>query len=1091
MFDDVIVCPCCSGQCDRSDRFCRNCGESLCQRIQIQEYRHITALFSDLCDYTPLTEELEPEKLKDIMDTLFRKASLIISSYKGVVEKFAGDGVIALFGVDEMHEYDSIRAILAAKEIHRFASELADKVSATLGRRIAMHTGINSGMVLVDQLCGSPLSSGVLGTPINIASRLSDLAGPDDILIGDTVWADARRYFTIEHLGKKHIKGLKDPMDVLRVLSPRERPLCLHREVGLVSSMIGREEQFGIVMSAIDRLRYNCGCAVWISGDPGVGKSRLIEEARKHAASQVRWIQAQCFDHAKDTPYFPIALLVKELLDTGRSVSICHDLEDRITDLSCDPSFIPEIGFLCGLSPVNNNRNTYTPDEHRSRLSDAVSALFSSAGSEQCLVFCIEDIHWADPSTLDLLEYLFQDTDILLKSLFILSSRQGSFSCVHDIHIHLKDLTREETGSMIRRMLDGRTVYETVLDYLFRETGGNPFYIEEIVNYFMERDRALVHCSGHHVSAGVPSSVHKVISARIENLGKKLKTVLQEASVIGKVFSEKLLGAVSAQGDHVAGHLRDLVKTGFVKREDQGVYAFRHALTREVAYRSILKRNREKMHDNTGCALERMYDNKEDICDILAYHFDLAQDSQKAARYAMMAARKFHAEGSWVEAVSMYLSAEKWLKVSIAGSVDTEDLVAVWEGIWSCARIFSPDKALRALESLRLYYRKTLMNAQEAFVLVRMINLYSQKGMFAEALKTYDHALDLAGGENILSSAARTAVAYTYTYLGKPETALAFLDQARHSLKPDPFLLAVNHLTTLTAYVWKGSIRDIHLWYKKTKQSGSTYRDLDLMADINLAYSCLLEGNFAMARILFDQALKQERKLGNLAGGMSYLRIQSSIYFNARYIGDLDAAKEDLMMFERLGTDMKGSSGLIDLYHAWILIEEKGYETAKELLVRSCRFFEKGLANRLPYALNALAETLDNLGEYQEAAKEALRCIAWNEQNGNQDQLIWALRIMGTICTHQERYAEAMDYLKKSSYLSGICLLHPHTAWNMEAWGDYFHRTGKAGISQRCYCRAAALWSGMGNEYQVNKLSLKMPLQARGGLPGYDDAVKA
>jgi len=1080
MFDDVIVCPCCSGQCDRSDRFCRNCGESLCQRIQIQEYRHITALFSDLCDYTPLTEELEPEKLKDIMDTLFRKASLIISSYKGVVEKFAGDGVIALFGVDEMHEYDSIRAILAAKEIHRFASELADKVSATLGRRIAMHTGINSGMVLVDQLCGSPLSSGVLGTPINIASRLSDLAGPDDILIGDTVWADARRYFTIEHLGKKHIKGLKDPMDVFRVLSPREKPLCLHREVGLVSSMIGREEQFGILISAIDRLRYNCGCAVWISGDPGVGKSRLIEEAKKHVTSQVRWIQAQCLDHAKDTPYFPITLLVKELLDIGRSSNSCQDLEDRITKLSCDPSIIPEIAYLCGLSPVNT---THTPDEHRSRLSDAVSCLLESAAMKQSLIFCVEDIHWADRSTLDLMEYLFQDTDILLKSLFIISSRPGSFSCVHDIHIHLKDLTREETDTMIRRMLDGGTVYETVLDYLFRETGGNPFYIEEIVNYFMESDRSLSTCSGQHVSADVPSTVQKVIGSRIENLGKKLKTVLREASVIGKVFSEKLLSAVSTQRDHVAGHLHDLVKAGFVRREDQGLYAFRHALTREVAYRSILKRNREKMHDNTGCALERMYENKEEVCDILAYHFDLAQDSQKAARYSMMAARKFHAEGSWVEAASMYLTAEKWLNVSIDGTANREDLVAVWEGIWSCARIFSPDKALRALESLRLYYRKNSMNTQEAFVLVRMINLYSQKGMFAEALKMYEHALDLVSGDSILSSAARTAVAYTYTYLGKPETALAFLDQARPALKKDPFLLSVNHLTTLTAYVWKGSIRDAHTWYRKTKQSGGIYRDLDLMADINLAYSCLLEGKFEMAKSLFDQVLRQERKLGNLAGGLSYLRIQSSIYFNARYAGDLYTAREELVMFKRLGTDMKGASGLIDLYHAWILVEERSYEKAKELLMRSCRVFEKGLANRLPYALNALAETLDNLGEYQEAASAALRCISWNEQNGNQDQLIWALRIMGTIRTHQEMYAEAMDYLKRASYLSGRCSLRPHTAWNMQAWGDYFHGMRKAGKAQRCYYRAAALWSGMGNDYQAKKLSLMIPLQAQGGFP--------
>ncbi|MBN2298074.1 MAG: AAA family ATPase [Deltaproteobacteria bacterium] len=1071
MFNDVMACPRCGGQCTRSDRFCRSCGGALQQKGEIQEYRHITALFSDLCDYTPLTEELEPEKLKDIMDSLFHKASLIISSYKGVVEKFAGDGVIALFGVDEMHENDSIRAILAAKEIHQFASELADNVSGVVGRRIAMHTGINSGMVLVDQLSGSPFSCGVLGTPINIASRLSDLAGPDDILVGDAVRTEAQRYFSIENIGMKCIKGVKAPMGVFRVLSSRDMPLCLHRQGGFVSSMIGREREFGILMSALERLRNKSGSAVWISGDPGVGKSRLIQEVKKHVSLPMRWIQAQCLDHTKDTPYCPIALLVRDLLGIRRNDPQDREVENKIADLSCEPSYLPEISFLCGVSPGNKQ---LMPDVWKSRLSDAITSLLESVGTKQPLVFCIEDIHWADPSTLDFLEYLFQYTDILSKSLFIISSRPGTICCVHDIQIGLRELTKRETGSMVCRMLDEKMVSEPVQAYLFRETGGNPFYIEEIVNYLMEKDPGLLSRLGQGLSTAVPSTVQKLISARLENLGRNLKTLLQEASVIGKIFPENLLSAVSSQGDQVAGYLIHLEKNGFIQMEEPGLYAFRHALTREVAYRTILKRNREKMHNKTGCELERMYENTEEVCDILAYHFDLAQEKLKAVKYSIMAARKFHAEGSWVEAVSLYQTAEKWLNESTDGSMIAEDLVAVWEGIWSCARIFSPDKALRALESLRRYYRKTSMHSQEAFVLIRMINLYSQKGMFTEALSTFEHAMDLVSGDRILCSAAQTAVAYTYTYLGKPDSALAFLDQARPMLEPDPFLLAVNHLTTLTAYVWKGSIRDVRMWHNKTKQSGSAYKDLDLMADTNLAYSCCLEGNFEKAARLFDQVIKQERKLGNLAGGLSYLRIQSSIYFNARYTGDLDAAREDLSMFEKQGTDMKGAFGLADLYHAWILVEERGYEKAKELLARSCKIFENGLANRFPYALNALAETLDNLGEYKEAASTARRCISWNERNGNQDQLIWALRIMGNILIHEKMYTKSREYLKRASYLAAVCSMQPHTAWNMEAWGDYFQCLGKAATSVKCYSRAAGLWSGMGNPYQADKLSSKM-----------------
>jgi len=1003
------------------------------------------------------------------MDTLFHKAALIISSYKGVVEKFAGDGVIALFGVNEMHEHDAIRAILAAKEIHLFASKLADDMSAVAGRRIAMHTGINSGMVLVDQHADSLCSSGVLGTPVNIASRLSDLAAPDEILIGEQVRFDAERYFFIENMGLKRIKGVKEQIGVFRVLLSRDMPLCLHRQKGFVSAMIGREEEFRIMLSALKGLSGKRGSGIWICGDPGVGKSRLIQEVRKHVSLPMRWIQSQCLDHTKDTPYSAIALLLRDLLDIGKDGLQIQQLEERMADLSCDPSYIPEISFLCGISSGNEK---IMPDVRKSRLNDAVTGLLNSAARHKPLVFCIEDVQWADPSTLDLLEYLFQYTQILSRSLFVISSRPESRCFLNDVHIHLEELTKEETISMIHSMLNEKAVLEPVLTYLFRETGGNPFYIEEMVNYLMEKDAVLLDCLMQCISTALPSTVQKLVTARLENLGRNHKTLLQEAAVIGRIFSEDLLTAISVQGERLDRYLVELENNGFIQKEGPGLYAFRHALTQEVAYRSILKRNRLKIHEKIGCELERLHENREDVCEILAYHFDLAQDSLKAAKYAMMAAGKFHAEGSWVEAVSLYLTAEKWLMAEADRSSLQGDLAAVWEGIWSCARIFSPDKAVHALESLLSHYRVFSMNKQEAFVMIRMINLYSQKGLFAEALSTFEQALDLVRGDEVLSSAARTAVAYTYTYTGKPDTALALLNLARPMLyMPDSFLLAVNHLTTLTAYVWKGAIADARTWYKKTKRLSGAYMDLDLMADTNLAYSCCLEGDFEKAARLFDQVLMQERKLGSLAGGLSYLRIQSSIYFNARYTGDLDVAREDLKMFERLGSDMKDASSLADLYQSWILVEEGSYEKAKELLAGACAAFEKGLANRYPYALNAFAEALDNLGEFEEAADIAQRCIAWNEQNGNQDQLIWALRIKGNIRIHQGRYPEAREHLKKASYMAGICSMRPHTAWNMQSWGEYFQCTGKPATSKECYMRADAIWSDMINSYKAWKLS--------------------
>ena len=1072
MFDDVFACPRCGMVSGRTDRFCRYCGESLDHRGSLREYRQITALFSDLCDYTPLTEELEPEELKDILSTLFSKAIRIVGSYGGIVEKFVGDGVIALFGLDELHEQDAIRAIHAAMEIHRAADELTENVSGITRRRISMHSGINTGLVLVDQQSDIPFSHGVLGTPINIASRLSDLAGPGEILVGESLMADAARYFTLEDMGRKTIKGIKEPTGVFKIGSARAKPVSIRRSSGITSGMVGREEELGIIMAALNEKTHGGCCTVCISGEAGVGKSRLIQEFKNQVPSRFGFINAQCLDHTKDTPYFPIASLIRELLGAYGNEDEKREFAGKIRILLSDSSHISSITELCGLVP---NDGQLMPDVRRSVLCDATSALFHAAGERQPLIVCIEDIHWADPSTLDLLEYLLQQECRTGSCLFILSTREQKRFSPRDIHITLKDLGPEEVGSMARCMLEGRHIPEATLQYLYRETGGNPFYVEEMVNYLSEKGVSLVSGAGRNICEGIPPTIQGLVAARLENLGKNLKILLKEASVIGKIFSGILLREVSSKQKNIDTYLRGLETSGFIHLKESGVYRFRHALTQEVAYRSLLKEDRTKMHARIGETLECLGRGSEEICDILAYHFDLAGSAEKAICYSTMAARKYQAEGSWVEAAAHYHTAEKWLLRCIHLPGNREKLVSVWEGIWSCARIFNPAQATQALESLCRYYTQAKMVKEETFALIRLINLYSQKGEFLKAVETFEQAYDLAGEDTFLCSAAKTAVAYTYTYLGRPERALAYLDQARGGLAAsNTFLLAVNYLTTLSACVWRGALLDALGWYGMTKQAGRGYMDLELMAEIYLGYIHYLSGRFSQAREVFERVALKERKLGSLAGGLTYLRIQSSIYFNARYTGDLDNAREDFKIFETSGGDMKDHQALGDLYRSWIFLEEGQYARVRDLLMNAWPLFEKGIANRVPYALNALAEALCRLDELEEAEKFAQRCIEWNEQNGNQDQLIWALRIMGDIYIRREMYGQARAVLKRALRISRSGSMMPHVAWTLESWGELFLHLGKQRASAACYHKAVAQWSKSGNDYQASRLSAKI-----------------
>ncbi len=1072
MCDDVIACPRCGVVGGRSDRFCRHCGVSLDHGGHVREYRHVTALFSDLCEYTPLTEELEPEELKDIMDTLFAKSAHIIAAYGGSVEKFVGDGVVALFGLDDMHEHHAVSAIHAAREIHGFAREIAGESYPCLGRGISMHTGINTGLVLVDQQWDDRNAHGALGTPINIASRLSALAGPDDILIGETVMTDAARHFTIEGMGKKRLKGVREPMRVFRVLSAREVPVGIHRQGGITSGLIGRKKELAALVHAFDNLLEGKGSAVCIHGDPGVGKSRLIHEFRKQVPKRTRWIHAQCLDHTKDTPYCPITGLARALLGIREGRDSREEVEEKIRAFSSDMRHSASLISLCN---AQASAMQVMPGEWKAGICDAFSWLIRSAGTVSPLVVCIEDIHWADRSTLDLLEYLFQDREAAGSCLFLISTRAVSELIPVSAHIGLNDLDRTEVAAMLGHMLEGNRIPEAAVTYLYRETGGNPFYIEEVVNYLFEKGISLSQCAHGEIPGGVPSTIQGLIAARLLNLGAELKTLLQEASVIGKVFPKTLLAAVSTRQTQFDAGLWGLQEAGFIHESESGEYRFRHALTQEVAYQTQLKRHRMMMHKKVGRALERMGRAPGDICDMLAYHFDCAGEKDLAIQYSIMAARKYQAEGAWVEAAAHYRIAEKWLLVTAEADRDREGLAAVWEGIWSCARILDPNLAVRALESLRGHHARSGASRGEAFVLIRLINLYSQKGLFKEALDTFEQALESAGDDGILRSAAQTAVAYTYTYLGRPDVSLGYLNEARPALgTADRFLLAVNHLTTLTAYVWKGAVQEAMAWYSQTKDLCGDYLDLELMAEIYLGYLHYLRGDFPRARQVFELVHAQERKLGSLAGGLSYLRIQSSIYFNARYTGELDRAGEELRMFEALDNGMKGFPALISLYRAWIAVEKGQCEQARDLLMMALPVFEEGIANRVPYALNVLAEALETMGDTEGAERVALKGIAWNELNGNQDQLVWALRIMGRLYLRQEMFDETRDALKRASFLARACSMRPHTAWTLESWGDYFRSTGQAKRADACYHRAVALWRGMANPYQAGKLSSRI-----------------
>jgi len=1041
----------------QGDRYCRICGLPVGSGAPVEGHRYVTVLFSDLSGYTRLSGLLDPEELKTLMEEIFKEAVRVISSYGGVVEKFLGDAVVAIFGMHRIHEDDVIRAIRCAAEIHEFVDRLDGRaVCADTPEKLSMHTGIHAGTVLVEDAHEVPLYQGIIGMPIIIAQRLSDLAAPGEILISGSLRHEAGRFFLIEPLGIRDLKGLKDPVSVYRIGPWRGIPLGIRRPEGVRAPMVGREEQLSALMRAFEELLHGKGAAMLITGEAGVGKSRLVYEFGKHVAGESLFVTAQCLDHMRDIPYYPIISLLEQL--AGSLIPGGEGPGRALEDLLPNPRHAFHIrSLLCR----KHGGEDLVPDVWKTEICESVSGLLKVYAQAHPLVICIEDLHWADETTRDLLSCLLQEEGA--GYLCLVTSREPIPLLAGQGVLALQEISLKYTEELLRGLTGVKDISEEAVAALYRATGGNPLFLEEYVSYLEEQGVSPLQAPAGDGSYRVPETIQGILSARMENLGRERKQLLQEASALGMVFPRDMLEAVTSVKGDLGSLLDDLEKAGFVTRTHGRQYRFRHALTREVAYATLLKRHRIVLHKRIGSYLEQTSNTRTEHCGMIAYHLHRAREYSRAVPYFILAARTYQAEGSWMEAAAQYKGAEDSLLRDDSLPGRDEMLVQIREGMWTCSRVFNPDQAIHALEDLVRHYAQYGPKSQEIFSKIRLINLYSQKARFTKALELYNEVSSESEGGTLLAAAAKTAVAYTYTFLGKPGKALEYLDEARGILGgSDRFLAAVNSLTTLAAWVWRGDIHQAHTWYSRTKQQVSPYMDLDLIADVWHAYMLFLKGEFSPGNALMKTIREKEKKLGDLAGGVSYLRIQSSIYLFSRYTGWIDAAQRELDTLETLKHDHTRIPGLIELYRAWIALGMEDYREAEKQAQKCLPLLEAGVANRVPYALNTLAEAFLMLGDLSSAREIAARAVNWNELNGNAEQLVLSWRITAAVCIKTKEHESARALLHKASILARDMAMKPHVAWATASWGDLFAAAGQREKAGSCYRRSIALWNEMG-----------------------------
>jgi len=608
-----------------------------------------------------MSQKMDPEELKEVMSLIFGEIAQIVTKYEGFIEKFIGDAVMAVFGVPKAHEDDPMRAIRAAREIHEKVQEFSPEIRARTGQPVFMHTGIDTGLVVTGEVSRGKGTHGIIGETFNLASRLGDLAAAGEILVGVDTYHHASGYFNFHEREPVRLDGRLEPVRIYKVISPKEQPTKTHRAHGLRSRLIGREREIAQLQHALDVLKNGKGAVFSIYGSAGTGKSRLVEEFRRGLDfEEIQWLEGHSYPYAKNIPYSPVidmfgrAFQIKE---NDSPDNIKNKIGLRIRELAPDHSeIIPYIGSLFNLEYPGEIEENISPEFWKSRLHEAVKIIIASFAQKGPTVICLEDLHWTDPSFLELVRSILKEFKDPILILCIYRPTLKLFAPPHTAppadsfrEIELKDLSRSETESMVESLLGTKDIPPDFRRFVNEKVDGNPFYLEEVVNALIDSNTLVRENGGWKLmrqisAASISSSIREVITARVDNLGEDTKRILQEASVIGRTFLKEILLNITELKESLNDALNTLERLDLIKSnagQPNAVYAFKHALIQEVVYNSLVRKQRQAIHERIGITLETLFRQRiSEFYETLAYHFTQARSTLKAVTYLMQSGQK-------------------------------------------------------------------------------------------------------------------------------------------------------------------------------------------------------------------------------------------------------------------------------------------------------------------------------------------------------------------------------------------------------------------------------------------------------------------
>lgn len=1094
----VLVCPNCSTQNPPAARFCDECGTPLAAPAAAaspapaqppsaatasvpsatvvetvpaptaqEERRMVTALFCDLVGFTPLTEKLDAEDVRDIQAEYFGKMSANIERFGGIVEKYAGDAVLALFGTPIAHEDDAERAVLCGLAMQADFKPIAERIQRSWEITTGIRVGVNTGEVIA----GTWNASGrqditVTGDALNTAARIQSAGNSGEVLAGLETMELTRRRIDYGERRDVTLKGKSGLVPIFPALGFREQFGERWETRGIVTPLVGREVEMGLLRDAWTRARESEGQLVTIVGEAGAGKSRLINEALNliRIVSPARVLRARCLSYSQGISLWLVADLLRTIFDIKEqedldrvSAKLTGEVPRLLseTDAQTQAEVIDVVGQVLGLEAGGSGLTTADAQVRHRALIRSLRLLLGAVAARWPAVLILEDLHWLDTTSQTVLSEVLDDVPEM-PLLVLAAQRPGwrapwaEWEWTH--RIALEPLGQEEAVVLAQAVLNGMPLSSKLAAYVTDRAGGNPFFLEELLRALRDTHELVEHDGLMEMAPGaeerLPATLTELLLARLDRLDREARRVTQVASVIGRNFAVRLLARIVHRDiAAVEPSLAALqqAEIAFPQYSADLEYIFKHVSMRDVAYNTLLQKRRRQLHLEAARAIAALY-SVDEYVEMIAYHFSHTQEHAEAADWLERAGDRAASVYANETAVSNYAEARRRLE-QIQGPEDVMARLDVKQGVvlMTAAKY---DEALEVLQrAFEVYYKaQNLERAGRVAAHIGMALRY--QGKPEEALARIEPMLAVLTGASPSEALAALNVAFA--------SSMFLMGQYRDTLEAArsgaEYARAIGHVRLLgdaevsagTALLLMGqteeALRALEAALPVVEEGGDylvLWRTLN-----NLAVTCEKLGEMPQARMYTERALQIAERVGNplrqafILGNLGYALTNLGEWAEAR-----SALNRAIILARSQGAAEWSASPLKYLGRLGIL--EGKWEEAEEHLEQSLAISRQGedrqnqemaltylaeldLARGQPelarsrleplreeddadlgVLLAPLARSYLELGNVSGAEETARRAVEHTREHREQVNLVDALWVEAMVLARQKRWEEA------------------------------------------------------------------------------------